>query len=351
VVGLESYVGYESSLALTEVVSCDLNGDGVLDLIALRSGEKPPGFGFEVFFGQPDGGLSEPTSYGGSEYALAVGDVNGDGAPDVVVAYGPDVLVFANDGAGNLAIQTTITTSASWIADIGIGDVNGDGYADLVLTENGDGPPPFVELFLGGDAGAFAAPVLVPGIGGTPWEGLLVADVNQDGLADIVANISDGGQLAVLLSNGDGGFSTNLYPTPSWGGVTLVSQGTGAPDLVLGTTMGTTQILKNLGDGTFSTGPSYEVPGTLYVAGDFNGDCITDIAISLEADCDIGTGQLVILYGDGDGGYDLPASLECPGSAPAGVAVMGVVGVGPKALAVGESCGGGVTVYGDASRR
>jgi hypothetical protein len=59
--------------------------------------------------------------------------------------------------------------------------------------------------------------------------------------------------------------------------------------------------------------------------------------------------QVFVLYGDADGGFSL-VSLTPVGLAPSGVAALGPV-TSPRALVVGDSCAGGLTVYGDASSK
>jgi hypothetical protein len=55
-----------------------------------------------------------------------------------------------------------------------------------------------------------------------------------------------------------------------------------------------------------------------------------------------------VLYGDGEGGFAPPVTLQAKGQAPAALAVLGPVG-SPRALAVTDACGAGITVHGDAS--
>jgi hypothetical protein len=342
-----------TSLAFTQIASRDLNGDGVLDLVATRSADFPPGVGFDVFFGQADGGLSLPTSYAGSDgYALAVGDLNGDGWPDVVVSYGAEVVLFMNDGTGKLKLSAELAASEQ-VFDVGIGDINADGYADLALAEFGREPS--VELILGEGAGTFLAPVTLPKLVGADLGGLVVGDLNQDGLSDIVLSIAGGtSQLAVFISQGDGGFSLSLYPTPVWGGMALLPEANAAPDLLLAgfpfASVGTVQVLKNSGYGTFSIGPSYATPGgSALTVGDFNGDCIPDIATSNAENCEQVIWGISVLYGESDGGFEPAESLQYAGTAPGELAALGPVG-GRNSLAVGDLCGAGVTVYSGASK-
>src|ERR1700722_4552118 len=107
------------------VASADMNGDGVLDLI-----EYEQDVSFDIWFGLLDGGMGSRTTYdaGGTfdgrlEY-LAVGDVNGDGRPDLVVWDHVGLLsVYLNDGGGGLNPGATAQAS-SFIQVVAIGDLN-----------------------------------------------------------------------------------------------------------------------------------------------------------------------------------------------------------------------------------
>ena len=343
------------------IASADLNGDGLLDLVATQF-VVSPGTELLVFFGQSDGGLTAPIPYDGSTgHAIALGDLDGDGKPDLVVSNlsVPGIKVFLNDGAGGLHLQAPVATARP-VEGIAIGDLNGDGVADLLLAEF-VGTVPSAELLFGKGSGSFSAPVALPNLGGTLWGGVLIADLNQDGLPDIVANAGDGGTLAVLLNQGDGGFETSYYPTRVLGQLALMPGATGAPDLVLGnadpnafldggaTFIGEVQLLRNSGRGTFSIGHSYTAPGGLTLAiGDFNGDCIPDIATSSfgAAPTEPATWGISVLYGDGQGGFEPAVSLQATSQTPGFLAVLGPVD-SPRALAVGST---GLTVYGDASQ-
>ena len=314
------------------ITSADLNGDGLLDLVAASSN------GFEVLFGLPDGGLGPPISYAraATPQRAAIGDINGDGFPDVVLSYRGDNVdgysfeIDLNDGQGGLALQSSVAggPNLDWV--FAIGDLNSDGRADLVVSEyTGSGDLGIAVLFGDGDGG-FAPPVTIPGIS-LGWGSLAFAlgDLNRDGLPDIVADTSDGSLLAVLINQGDGGFASTLYTTPAVGGI-LILPADGAPDLVLGAGgfVGNlregVQLLRNRGDGTFTVGPSYAVPGGAVLAwGDFNGDCIPDIATSFGENCGDALNGLGVLLGDGDGGFSAPMTLQSPGEAPISLGALG----------------------------
>jgi hypothetical protein len=76
----------------------DVNGDGKPDIITANSGGTTPGNTVSVLLGDGRGSFSAATSYrvGSQPIAVAVGDVNGDGKPDLVTAGGNGVTVLLN---------------------------------------------------------------------------------------------------------------------------------------------------------------------------------------------------------------------------------------------------------------
>ncbi len=161
-------------------------------------------------FGPGAGGWSSDDTY-----PREVADVNGDGMADIVGFAQNGVWVALATGQGNFA-QPTFELSAfgvtagGWSSDDTyprkVADVNGDGMADIVGFGNAG---VYVSLATGG--GSFAAPVFTLSSFGTAggWtsENLYpreVADVNADGRADIVGFGGTG--IYVALANADGTF-------------------------------------------------------------------------------------------------------------------------------------------------
>jgi hypothetical protein len=322
------------------LASADLNGDGVLDLLAE---------GMDVFLAQTDGTLAAPAnhpSYDVGFSGIATGDLNGDGLKDAVATGAGDsevVTVFMNSGGGTLAASATYLAS-EYVAGFGLGDVTGDGFPDLIL-----GGASLTELLINDGKGGFGSPTYLPAGGGW-FGGLLVADLNGDGLADIA--IRDfATHLNVFLSLPDGGFGQSTYQTDfNGGGLAVLNRGSsGVPDLAVANyQLSAVSILRNQGNGHFTDGGLFPVAtgsATWIVIGDFNGDCILDIATSGFGGCANPNGGVSVLYGNSSGGFDPFLPVQTIGSSPAGMALLGPT-THPRNLAVANRCSGGVSVLG-----
>jgi hypothetical protein len=130
----------------------------------------------------------------GSSYTggvrVAVGDVTGDGVPDVVVATGgrTDAEVEVINGATGSVWPTRVFTSTTYAGpvSVAVGDVNGDGIDDIAVGTNERGPR--VRLFEGGN---FAMLSRVVAGSTTNFRGntqVALADVNHDGKADLIVS-------------------------------------------------------------------------------------------------------------------------------------------------------------------
>ncbi len=128
-------VGPEANAA----VAADLNGDGILDL-AVSNLVGPISNGtISIFMGKGDGTFtpaSASPTVGVNPYAIAYGDFNGDGKPDLATANNGDDTVSYLLGNGDGTFQPVIASVylGQFTTDFATGDINGDGVTDAVAV-------------------------------------------------------------------------------------------------------------------------------------------------------------------------------------------------------------------------
>jgi hypothetical protein len=119
----------------TLVTVADMNGDGTLDLVT-RNG--PRGGGVSVFLNGGDGSFRERHDYvAPRDSDVAIGDLNGDGKPDVTVPNngGATVSIRLNRGDGSLGPEQAYRTGIGPFS-VATADLDGDGRPDLVTANS-----------------------------------------------------------------------------------------------------------------------------------------------------------------------------------------------------------------------
>jgi hypothetical protein len=135
-------------------------------------------------------------------------------------------------------------------------------------------------------------------------------DFNGDGKLDLIVTSATTPSVFALLGNADGTFtaaSPSTLPTTQTGPIVVADfNADGKLDLAITTNTNSVVILLGQGDGTFTAGtsPSLPAPATQMVAGDFSGDGIQDLALTVSGD----TPQLIVLLGHGDGTFTASSS-------------------------------------------
>jgi hypothetical protein len=270
--------------------------------------------------------------------SAAIGDFNGDGQPDLAVAYADDnisILLSQPSGYGPLTLASTLSTGDFPVnGSMYAADFNNDGHTDLALSTVGGG----IEVFLGNGDGTFASPTTVLQTSDSNI-GFRLGDINDDGNTDILAGGSTG-SLTVLLGNGDGTFHELTGPNvPAGvkGGVSADFNGDGKPDVALvSASSSTVTVLPGNGDGTFGAALSYNVGSGPYdvIAADFNGDGTPDIAtINVVSDS-----VSVLLHTVAATGSGFQAPVTFPtASKPKSIALADLTGNGIDDLVVAEN--------------
>jgi uncharacterized protein (DUF2141 family) len=193
----------------------DFNGDGRLD-VAVSDFDS----GVYLFLGNGDGSFRAPVliNAGTNPVAIAAADLNGDGKLDLAVADFHDPSNIDNGGVsvllgnGDGTFQTPVFYAVEiYPTSLAIGDLNGDGKPDLAISS-------FVSVFglerstlnvlLGNGDGTFGADIST-GNGRSFPLSVVIADFDSSGKQD-AAEVY-GSLVSVLLGNGDGTFQGHLF--------------------------------------------------------------------------------------------------------------------------------------------
>ena len=278
----------------------DLDNDGNMDLVAGSPGNGA-GFpqGIHIFKGNGAGGFTEVTSGSGlptSGYwrGVAIGDVNGDGKPDIAATSGyggsSGIHVYTGDGTGRFTDNSTgLPGNLDCDSGIVFADFNLDGKLDLAA---GGSPGVAVYLGNGGLGGAMSWTAASNGLPAQRFTGVNVTDFDNDGAPDLLlASYNAGGGIGLRACrnvNKGSSWASASDGLPTSGDFLDVSSGDfdsdGNVDLVTGGVFGTKGMKAYYGNGAGKwTESSTGLPSTDEYVGtdvaDFNNDGSPDILI------------------------------------------------------------------------
>jgi hypothetical protein len=318
------------------LATADLNKDTKRDLVVANTNN--PGGGMpatvSVLLGNGDGTFQTKvsTNIDPTPRALAITDLNGDTYPDVIVAIadGFDVLLGS---AGGLGAPTKTTIASPYIGSLSMGDIDGDGKVDAVLADLGVVTGK-AWVSLGNGSGGFGTPMSFEVTSTATVFSTIVArigDMNNDGKIDIITANSEyptptTNTVSILTNTSTpGNLSMGATPTELMAGAVpidmLVGQldGQNQLDIVVANLAGNDINVflssSNAGALTFATPATYMVPGgpTALTFGDIDADSKPDI---LTANAQAST--VTVLYG-GAGGMFGQATANRPGTESYGV--------------------------------
>lgn len=326
----------------------DLNNDGAPDAVVVNNTSGT----VSVLLNKHDGtgSFNQPATYavGTSPSWAAIGDVNGDGKPDIIVSNvtSGTISVLLNKGDGTLQAASSYNVLPAGVTGtpsptaVAIGDVNNDGKPDVVVANSGTNN---VSVLINNGQGAFTASAAYT-VGNAP-DSISLAKFTSGANVDIMTANKSGRNVSVLLGNGDGTFQA-AKNTPAgyvpYSAIPRDIDGDGRMDVVVCDNMGQASginVLKGNGDGTFQKAVYY-VGGKSPIAvavGDFNGDGRPDVATA-----NTGTQDVSLFLNAGSATFAAPATLA-PGVTHLGVAVADCDGDGNQDIILANTPSG-VTV-------
>ena len=333
------------------VVTGDFNGDGKPDLAVTEASSV------EILLGNGDGTFrsAHVIALGVPATRIVKADFNLDGKLDLAVAIGNfgHVVVLLGNGDGSfqppvdVGVQSPAEMSAPGIPCLAVGDVNGDGKPDLILGPYGSVSQ--ITVMLGKGDGTFPQSVITTIDHVVDSPGVVVTDYNGDGRADlfIASTIQNElEQFGLLLGTATGQFTIAFWKTGDTGpAVATDLNGNGKPDIIMSLGLGNFGdiLLQEYLDGSLTPVTTlvpipYDNSGYSFqsmAAADLDGDGKTDLLLTAS------DGDMFPMLGNGDGTFRSSPTIPSAASYIGGTSAVNLAPDAYGSLAAADFFGAG----------
>jgi hypothetical protein len=274
---------YPTGKRPTSVALGDLNGDGRLDLATANLTDH----GVSVLLNMGSGTFAPHVDYpvGSAAFTVVASDLDGDGKVDLAVSCVAGLALLVNKGAGTFPNKVDLATNQSGtqgtITDLAVGDLDGDGRPDLARLE-------MVAIF----GGELPAVVTLHNKGGGAFGEPQITYTNGRSSSVVIGDLRGSGRNGVVVGNLSGSVTAGGVDYPTIGtpfGLAVGDvNGDGRPDILVGTNRPAINVMLGSGSGTFAAAVAYTTSGGVLAAADLDSDGRLDLATAT------GTGLSVI---------------------------------------------------------
>jgi len=316
---LEEALTFDNGVYPDQSVVGDLNGDGHQDVV-VTTGYYGTGY---VILNNGDGTFASPVSLGYSKAYIAnlqLADMDSDGDLDIVIGRNssPQLDILTNNGSASFTETVSFGSYATYYDNLFAKDLSSDGYADLIQRYGGSSGPLY---YLNQGDGNFYGDIKQIDWGSADLE---ITDIDNDGDQDFIMSYSQNGyhRLGIALNEGPtaDGYLLQLgapYFIDTDSAPKLIKaadfDNDGDVDIAATSTDGLSFfIIRNNGNGTFSTQPATQVELAInsVKTGDLNGDGDMDLVFFSTENEGNGETSIMTYYNSGNGTFSNSASFK-----------------------------------------